>query len=104
MRIKIFRYTLLLITFAMFSLTHFSCDGPFPSESKSGLPGDHTDDQGGALHKGGKDDPRGDGDCSDGDCHQPDLRGGVVEFEGRIVITPSCYQCHGEKWDDEGDD
>ncbi len=80
------------------------CDGPFPSESKVGVPEDHNEDEGGALHRDEKDDPFGEGNCSDSDCHQPDLRGGMVEYQGRITITPSCYQCHGNNWDDDDDD
>lgn len=77
------------------------CDGPFPSEPKTGVPGDHNDNEQGAMHKSGKDNPFGSGDCSDSDCHQNDLRGGVVVYEGRTTVTPSCYQCHGNKWEDD---
>lgn len=93
------RYFILFCMLAM-----MACDGPFPSQSKDGVPPDHNDNKHGARHKGGAGDPFDEGGCSDSDCHQADLRGGVVIYEGRKTVTPSCYQCHGNKWEDEDDD
>lgn len=74
----------------------FACEFPFPEAEKSSVPSDHTRLKGGAAHKSGLDDARG---CGDSDCHKSDLKGGYVMHEGIEKITPSCYQCHGKKWD-----
>lgn len=77
-----------------------SCDGPFPTQDKIGPPDDHTSKQGNAYHKPGYEHPfNSNSGCTD--CHQPDLRGGIAEVDGEERIAPSCYQCHGEKWDDD---
>jgi hypothetical protein len=55
-------------------------------DTSSGVPADHTDREGGALHKPGKEQPYSNG-CTD--CHGSNLRGG---------IAPSCYSCHGKEW------
>lgn len=78
------------------------CDGPFPAQSKEGVPDDHTVNQGGALHKSGLEHPfRENSGCSDFDCHHDDLRGGLAIVEGVKTVAPSCYQCHDNKWDDD---
>ena len=92
-------FLILCFTFGLVLL--LSCDGLFPSAARIGVPADHTESRKGALHKGGKEEPFGEGGCSDSDCHQSDLRGGVVNFEGRITVTPSCFQCHGALWEGE---
>ncbi|MFQ5823034.1 MAG: hypothetical protein ACE5JB_03165 [bacterium] len=42
--------------------------------------------------------------CSDTECHQSDLDGGVANVDGRITIAPSCFQCHETLWSDEIDE
>ena len=86
---------------ALLLLFCLACDGPFPAVDKPTIPSDHTSNQSGALHKGGEDNPFGSGGCSDSDCHQVDLRGGLVVFEGQRVVAPSCFQCHGARWEDD---
>jgi len=57
------------------------------NSTSSGLPSDHTDSEDGVMHKPGKDHPFRNGCTS---CHGGNLRGDS---------GPSCYSCHGEKWD-----
>lgn len=83
-------------------LASFGCDGPFPTSTKVDAPDDHTENQGGAFHKAGLEEPETEqAGCSSSDCHQSDLRGGLALVDGVQFVTPSCYQCHGEKWDDD---
>ncbi len=83
----------------LFSFLAVSCDGPFPVQDKIGVPSDHTDNKGGALHKSGAEHPFStQSDCSSPVCHQQNLRGGFVTEQNQV--PPSCYQCHGKKWDD----
>ena len=78
------------------------CDGPFPTQSKIGPPADHTENEDGALHKSGSEEPFSESSgCSSDQCHHSDLRGGLAEVDGRVTVAPSCYQCHGEEWDEE---
>ncbi len=57
------------------------------------LPADHTDEEDGFFHgNAGKDRPFTNG-CTA--CHGDDLRG----IQG---FTPSCFQCHGKEWDEDG--
>jgi hypothetical protein len=80
----------------------WQCNGPFPSAQKQGLPGDHTVSIQGVFHKPGYMNPyREASGCSSGDCHQDDLDGGVAVVEGKTTIAPSCFQCHGTKWQDD---
>jgi hypothetical protein len=75
------------------------CTGIFPTEAKIGPPTDHTVFKGGAAHKTNLSRPFTEAaGCSASECHRSDLRGGETVFEGRLTITPSCYQCHGRKW------
>ena len=78
----------------------YSCDGIFPTASKQGIPDDHQSNFGGFLHKGGKDDANPD-ECDD--CHTLDLQGKVSKVNGVYRWAPSCYQCHGNKWDKRND-
>lgn len=76
------------------------CDGPFPAQDKIGVPSDHTDSKEGALHKPGSEHPfSNQSDCSSPICHQQNLRGGFVTEQNQV--PPSCYQCHGKKWDND---
>ena len=77
----------------------YSCDGLFPTASKSGVPDDHKQNYGGSLHKG--DEEEGPDECDD--CHSLDLRGKVSRINGVYRWAPSCYQCHGKVWDKNGD-
>jgi len=84
------------------SLLMIGCDGVFPSAPKYGPPADHTVRKGGALHKAGLNDPTSaDAGCSAAECHHSDLRGGMAIVENELFVAPSCYQCHGEKWDEQ---
>ncbi|NOS86689.1 MAG: hypothetical protein HOP31_16270 [Ignavibacteria bacterium] len=88
---------LLIASILMFFSFH-SCDGIFPSQSKSNVPSDHNNNHGGAFHKGEDDSD----DCDE--CHGNDLRGKVYNYNGTLVITSSCFQCHGNVWEGEGGD
>lgn len=72
-----------------------SCDGIFPSQSKINVPEDHNSNRGGALHKGGE---RESDDCKE--CHGNDLRGKLYNLNGTYIVTSSCYQCHGDVWEE----
>jgi mono/diheme cytochrome c family protein len=52
------------------------------------VPETHTVEKGGAFHAPGLKDPTS--QCAT--CHGPNLAGGT---EGE----PSCFSCHGQKWD-----
>ncbi len=93
-----------MIFMLLSAMVLLSCDPPFMSTKKIGPPSDHKNKQGNAMHKGGLEDPFTEGKCSDAECHGPDLRGDVATTDRGLVRTPSCYQCHGEKWEDEDDD
>ena len=77
----------------------YSCDGLFPSATKSNVPGDHTTNYSGFLHKGGRD---GSGPDACGPCHTADLRGKVSLINGVYTWANSCYQCHGNVWERNG--
>ena len=85
-------FSSILLIFAL-----YSCDGIFPSQTKSNVPDDHTNNRSGALHKGDRESD----DCKD--CHGNDLRGKVYNYNGTLVVTSSCYQCHGDVWEGRGD-
>lgn len=79
-----------------------ACDGPFPSTAKPSLPDDHTDSIKGVYHKAGQKHPYYESSgCSDSDCHQDDLDGGVGSLDDEQVIVPSCFQCHETLWEDD---
>ncbi|MFQ5605515.1 MAG: hypothetical protein ACE5HS_19775 [bacterium] len=102
MRLKLFFFCSGLI-FSIILLVR--CSGPFPSISKSGLPSDHTEKIKGVLHKKGFKYPyKTNSGCSDSKCHQDDLDGGVAEVDGKITISPSCFQCHETLWEDDIDE
>lgn len=90
MMIKLF-LTLFALSLSIFII---SCDGLFPTETKSRPPADHTDNRGGFFHKGDRHD--GVEDCKT--CHGINLTGGVGVVEGTPQLTPSCFQCHGDVW------
>jgi len=62
----------------------------FPTQTKDGLPADHSDSRGYAYHKAGLTSPSW--YCSE--CHGQNLKGGVSNG----VATSSCYQCHPDVW------
>lgn len=87
----------------LFAVELVACDPPFMSTEKIGVPSDHTNKIGNAMHKGEAGDPFSEGGCSDAECHGPDLRGDVATTDSGLVRTSSCYQCHGAKWEGEDD-
>ena len=57
------------------------------------------------MHKRGLDDPMTtESGCSASECHGEELTGGLGVVDDKLVSVPSCYQCHGKKWDDNSDD
>lgn len=80
-------------------ITASACDGIFPTQTKSNLPSDHNSSYGGYLHKSIRRQESG-SDCEE--CHGSDLRGMVFNYNGTLVVTQSCYQCHGKIWDEGG--
>lgn len=96
MKIKSLRFR--EITPALILLLFFTagCDGLFPTQTKPNVPPDHNVNYGGFLHKG----EEGADEC--GDCHGHDLKGRVYNYNGTLVITQSCYQCHGNVWERRG--
>jgi hypothetical protein len=93
MKIKNIKYYLVFIGIVIFFLTYEGCDGLFPTQTKPNVPPDHNVNYGGFLHIGGE----GADEC--GECHGSDLRGHVYNYNGTLVIAPSCYQCHGNVWE-----
>lgn len=98
---KLFYFAALVLTLLMLS----GCDFPFPKEEKTTLPKGldaHTEKLGTAFHKPGFKDPFSPvSGCSSGSCHQSNLKGGAAFIDGKDRIAPSCYQCHGEKWNED---
>ncbi|MCB0717886.1 MAG: hypothetical protein KDD65_05545 [Bacteroidetes bacterium] len=92
----------LLLGLILIGLTVLTgCDGVFPSAPKYGPPADHTVSKSGALHKAGLKNPTtAEAGCSAAECHHSDLRGGMAIVENELFVAPSCYQCHGEKWNE----
>jgi hypothetical protein len=81
-----------------------SCNSLFPTQSKSDVPGNHTMEISGVLHKSGLREPLDGGQkCSAASCHGSGLRGGVAVRNGRKVVAPSCYQCHEALWENGGE-
>lgn len=66
-------------------------------QSKPDVPLDHDRVISGVFHKSGE---RGAEGCSD--CHGEDLRGGIRTLNGRYIFAQSCYQCHGNIWERNG--
>ncbi|MEO8512459.1 MAG: hypothetical protein ABI543_02755 [Ignavibacteria bacterium] len=96
MKLMFFNRVLPILTAFLMLFALYSCDGVFPSESKSNVPSDHTRNRGGAMHKG----EEGSDECNE--CHGNDLRGQVYNYNGTLVVTSSCYQCHGNVWEGGG--
>ncbi|MDD5362029.1 MAG: hypothetical protein PHN88_07840 [Ignavibacteria bacterium] len=94
-----YTYIAIFILSLVSGIILYGCDGLFPSASKPTVPGDHTVNYGGFLHKGGE---SGNGkgitpdECED--CHSLDLKGKVSKINGVYTWAPSCLQCHGEVW------
>jgi hypothetical protein len=83
----------------LLSFLVLSCNGIFPTQTKSTVPSDHTIDRGGALHKEGYQQPLD--ECTE--CHGSDLKGGIYNNEnGLQVACASCYQCHSSVWERTG--
>lgn len=101
MKIKIL-ITFFFASFVVLSFLYQGCDGVFPAQSKPNVPDDHTANYGGFLHRGDE----GGGDESDdcNECHGEDLRGKLYFFQNNWIITSSCYQCHGNVWEEGGGD
>ena len=90
---------ILLIVFIIPIFFIYGCDGLFPTASKPTVPGDHTNNIKGALHKGSGSELNPD-EC--GDCHSTDLQGKVSLINGVYTWAPSCYQCHSSLWKRNG--
>jgi hypothetical protein len=91
---------LVICSFSVFIIMSFfsqGCDGIFPAQSKPNVPSDHNSNFGGFLHKGESEGGTGEGEC--GECHGDDLRGKLYNYNGTLIVTSSCYQCHGKVWD-----
>jgi len=90
------------LIFILLALVLWQCNGAFPSAQKQNLPADHTTNISGVMHKPGYLNPyRESSGCSAANCHQDDLDGGLAVVEGDTTIAPSCFQCHGTKWQDD---
>jgi hypothetical protein len=75
---------LVFVLCAAFTLAGIACsDSTAPADA----PANHTVNMNGQWHAPGLQSPQG--GCTT--CHGADLRGGT---EGE----PSCYACHGKKW------
>ena len=96
------KFTVLALLFTIVVI-FVACDPPFMSTNKIGVPSDHKIKIGKAMHKGGLGDPFTEGGCSDAECHGSDLRGDIATTDQGLVRTSSCYQCHGEVWENEND-
>lgn len=70
----------------------FACNGSFPTQSKTGLPTDHTILKSYAYHQSGLYVPAN--KCTT--CHGDSLKGGVSMASSQA--TPSCFQCHSSIW------
>ncbi|KAA3616039.1 MAG: hypothetical protein DWQ05_09790 [Calditrichaeota bacterium] len=93
------------ILLVLVSLLVMACDPPFMSAEKVGPPSDHKVKKGTAKHKSGLDEPFSvKAECSNAECHGPELKGDIAVTDRGLVKTPSCYQCHGEKWDDDDEE
>ena len=92
---------LVFYIFCFFCLMAFSsCDGIFPTATKSNLPEDHSTLYGGFRHKtsNGKININ---DCTS--CHSIEqLSGKVTIINGVNTWANSCYQCHGNLWERRG--
>jgi hypothetical protein len=99
MNLQKIRYISIITGFVSLLFVYSACDGIFPSQSKSFLPADHTNRAGGFLHAPIERNSSGQ-ECEE--CHGSDLRGGLYNFNGTIVVTQSCYQCHGNIWNEGG--
>ena len=92
-------YLLLYMCFFLLMFVYAACDGIFPSQTKPNLPSDHTSGFGGFMHASVR---RGGGADACKSCHGQDLKGQVYNFNGTLVVTQSCYECHANLW--EGND
>ena len=95
------------LIFVLFSASFIlACEDGFPIESKKNLPEGHTEQIGIAFHKNGYGEPfaydasRGEANCAGAKCHHSDLRGGFAESDSIKLIAPSCFQCHGDLWNE----
>lgn len=90
------------ILIGLLFLLGVGCKAPFPPQRKEGLPEDHVVNIKGAFHKEGYLHPyRPESGCSSATCHHEDLDGGIAVVNGATRIAPSCFQCHGTKWQDD---
>ncbi|MGA2667773.1 MAG: hypothetical protein ABSF32_02520 [Ignavibacteria bacterium] len=87
-----------IISLLLLSVLYLYCNGPFPSQTKSDVPSDHTISKNGVLHKPGETNPQE--ECTE--CHGADLRGGVYNDNGVLKACQSCYQCHSSLWKGRG--
>ena len=99
---KLIKYKRILITVFLFTLLVivYSCDGIFPTEPKNSLPPDHTRNIDGAYHREVGKEKIEIEDCYE--CHTEDIKGMVIIYNGEKRWTPSCLQCHGPLWKEDG--
>ena len=90
------KYILIYLLFPVLIIGYSACDGIFPSQTKANLPSDHNSSFGGFMHKSIR---RGESGSDCEQCHGHDLRGQVYNYNGTLVVTQSCYQCHGNIWE-----
>lgn len=91
MRASTRRVAAVVLIPVLFIVSMVGCDF-FPTQSKEGLPADHSDKRSYAYHK-----TLSNFDVVNcGTCHGSTLKGGVSTDDQ--TAAPSCYQCHGNIW------
>ena len=90
------KYLMLYIGFGSLLIMYSACGLVNTPSSKANLPSTHSSSFGGFFHA-----PIRRGESADGckECHGSDLKGGVYNDNGILVITQSCYECHSNIWD-----
>ena len=86
-----------ILVFLLMTFIYQGCDGIFPSQTKANVPDDHNSNYGGFMHKGEDEGGTGESEC--GECHGDNLRGKLYNYNGTLIVTSSCYQCHGKVWE-----
>jgi hypothetical protein len=90
------RYILLYISFGFLLVFYSACSMIVSPSSKANLPSDHSSSFGGFFHASIR---RGESADACKTCHGQDLKGGVYNSNGTLVVTQSCYECHSNIWE-----